>query len=295
MDKNKQNNQKENTTKKCSIENEEKFNSMLSSLEEAFNSGKKIKTGFDDEEIPTHSEVGCELCLNGYITNAEGKLEYCVCYHKHNFNLKVKKSRIPKEYHHYRNLKVPNLRLGKKSYSDLNKPIEVDEPNEELIRIKNNFPTLLNMGWNFLIEGPTGTGKTTISTLIGKIAIRNNKRVLFLELEELRRMWTGEELPVDLQEAKKIIYSVDVLILDDLGKEFASDKSDYFIRNLDGLIRHRISEKKMCIYTTNINQNDITARYDTRITSLLKKQMVHYVLHKKVDLREETGLPDFLM
>lgn len=287
--------QDETTMKQCSNEKEtEQYNSLLTTLEEAFNSGKPIKTGFDDEEIPPHSEIGCELCLNGYITNIEGKLEYCSCYHRHNFNVKLKKSRIPKEYHNYRNLNIPQLRAGKKPYSDLNKPIEVN-PNEELIKIKSNFATLLEQGWNFTIEGPTGTGKTTMATLIGKIALKNNKQVLFLELEELRRMWTGEELPAELQEAKKRIYSVDVLILDDLGKEFASEKSDYFIRNLDGLIRQRGSEKKMIVFTTNVSQINMESRYDERITSLMKKQNIHYVLHRKVDLREETGLPDFLM
>lgn len=286
--------QNETTTTTCSNKDTETYNSLLATLDEAFNNGTKIKTGFEDEEIPSHSEVGCDLCLNGYIYNQEGKLEYCSCYHKHNFLVKLKKSRIPKEYHNHRNINIPQLRAGKKPYSDTeNKPIEIN-PNDELIKIKNNFIPLMEQGWNFTIEGPTGTGKTTMATLIGKIALKNNKKVLFLELEELRRMWTGEELTVELQEAKKIIYSVDVLILDDLGKEFASEKSDYFIRNLDGLIRQRGSEKKMIIFTTNVNQANMKARYDDRIFSLMNKQNIHYVLHRHVDLRTETGLPDFL-
>lgn len=272
-------------------------NPLIALIEEAFQSGKAIKTGFDDLDIPnSESEIGCNRlgCINGYIEK-KGKMDFCECYKDHLFTLKMTKARIPKDYHTYKQVKVEGLQSLKKPYNKgLSEARPVDLRNDT-ITIANNFGSLLDNGWNFMIEGPTGTGKTTLSAIIGRIALQRGKTALFLELEELRRMWTGEELPKDLIEAKKRIYSVDVLILDDLGKEFASERSDYMIKNLDSLIRQRTSEKRMTVYTTNIKEEALLVRYDERIVSLLKKQMVHYILHRKVDLRNESDLPDFLL
>lgn len=279
--------QEENTTTTSS-------NPLINLIEDAIFGNKKIKTGFDDIEIPLgENEIGCPQCMNGYIEN-NGRLEYCSCYRKHLFHLKMRKSRIPKEYHLYKDIKINGLQAGKKPFSNPLNTLKTIDINLDLGKINQNFDALHKEGWNFLVEGPTGSGKTTFASLIGKSALGKNKSVLFLELEELRRMWTGEELSKELEEAKKKIYSVDVLILDDLGKEFASDRSDYMIKNLDSLIRQRTSEQRMIIYTTNITPDALSIRYDERIASLLKKQNIHYILHRKTDLREETGLPDFL-
>lgn len=265
-------------------------------IEDAFQSGKAIQTGFDDLEIPSgDSPVGCNQagCINGYIEK-QGKMDFCHCYKEHLFTLKMTKARIPKDYHTYKQVKIDGLQALKKPY---NKGLSESRPvnlTQDSITIANNFDKLLANGWNFMIEGPTGTGKTTFSAILGRMALQRGKSVLFLELEELRRMWTGEELPPELVQAKKKIYTVDVLILDDLGKEFASERSDYMVKNLDSLIRQRTSEKRMSVYTTNIKEEALLVRYDERIVSLLKKQMVHYILHRKVDLRDESDLPDFL-
>lgn len=272
-------------------------NPLIALIEDAFQSGKTIHTGFDDLDIPnSDSDIGCNRpgCINGYIEK-EGKMDFCECYKEHLFTLKMTKARIPKDYHTYKQVKVEGLQSLKKPYNKGLSEARTVDLRKDSITIANNFGSLLENGWNFMIEGPTGTGKTTLSAILGRIALQRGKTVLFLELEELRRMWTGEELPKDLIEAKKKIYSVDVLILDDLGKEFASERSDYMIKNLDSLIRQRTSEKRMTVYTTNIKEEALLVRYDERIVSLLKKQMVHYILHRKVDLRNESDLPDFLL
>lgn len=269
-------------------------NPLIALIEDAFKTGKPIHTGFEDPEIPTEkSSVGCDNCINGYI-EVNGKMDYCACYKEHLFHLKMTKARIPKDYHPYKQVKIQGLNTIKKPY---NKPLneaKVVNLSEDIRTIFQNYEVLFKDGWNFMIEGPTGTGKTTFASILGRISLNNNKSVLFLELEELRRMWTGEELPPELIEAKKKIYTVDVLILDDLGKEFVSERSDYMLKNFDSLIRQRTSEKRMTIYTTNIKEEALLVRYDERIVSLFKKQMIHYVLHRKIDLRNENGLPDFL-
>lgn len=273
-------------------------NPLMELINDALDSGKPINTGFTDLDLSEgKSAVGCDRngCINGYIETTDGKMEYCECYKEHLFLLKMKKARIPKEYHNYKKINETGLKSIKKPY---NKPFEdarLVNINEDIKKLYSNFNRTIDEGWNFILEGPTGTGKTTFAAIIGRMALHFKYSVLFLELEELRRLWTGETLPPDLAEAKKQIYTVDLLILDDLGKEFNSENSDYMLKNFDSLIRQRTSEKRSTVYTTNLNPDKLSIRYDERIISLLKKQMIHYILHRETDLRNEGDLPDFLL
>lgn len=261
-----------------------------------FESGIEIKTGYNDEDIPKgKNNIGCAKCdYSGYLMK-DGKFDYCDCYIQEQLNVRARKSRIPKEYLQFKNLKIEGLVSKKKPYSSDMADFRDVNPNEDFLKIKKNFLALKEDGWNFILEGPTGTGKTSFACLIGKVAIYHDCTVLFLEMEELRKLWTGETLPEDLIKARLLIHSVDLLILDDLGKEFASEKSNFFLTKFDSLIRSRIAEKKMTIYTTNINQERMVARYDERIYSLLQTKNIHYLLFRDRDLRTETTLPDFLL
>lgn len=267
-------------------------------INDALDSGKPINTGFEDLDLPVgQSVVGCHRkgCINGYIEATDGRMDYCECYKEHLFHLKMKKARIPLEYHNYKKVKEDGLMVAKKPYS---KPVEEGrrvDINEDIKKLYSNINKTIDEGWNFILEGPKGSGKTTFAAIVGRMGLHFNYSVLFLELEEFRRLWTGEELPKDLQEAKKKIYNVDILILDDLGKEFKSEHSDHMLVKLDALIRHRVAEKKTTIFTTNLHKDQLNLRYDERILSLLKQRMIHYIIHRSYDLREEADLPDFLL
>ena len=273
-------------------------NPLMELINDALDSGKPINTGFTDLDLPVgKSVVGChrEGCINGYIETPDGRMEYCECYKEHLFHLKMKKARIPVEYHNYKKVKEDGLRVLKKPYSRPVEQSQMVDINLDIRKLHSNIHKTIDEGWNFILEGPKGSGKTTFASIVGRMALHFKYSVLFLELEEFRRLWTGEELPPDLQMAKKKIYDVDVLILDDLGKEFKSEHSDHMLVKLDALIRHRVAEKKTTIFTTNLDREQLLLRYDERILSLLKQRMIHYIIHRNYDLREEAELPDFLL
>lgn len=267
-------------------------------INDALESGSKISTGYIDEDLPVgKSAVGCNRkgCINGYVETSDGRMEYCECYKEHLFYLKLQKAHIPSEYYPYKQIDVHGLKVAKKPYSRANTYLKEVDVNQDIRNILTNVDRILEEGWNFIIEGPTGSGKTTFGAILARIVLSKGHSALFLELEEFRRLFTGEDLPPDLSDAKKQIYNVDILVLDDLGKEYKSESSDHFVVKLDSVIRQRIADKKTTVFTTNLTAENVSIRYDERLMSLLQKRMIHYVLHRNFDLREETALPDFLI
>lgn len=271
---------------------------LIDLIEDALTAGVKLDTGYIDEDLPTGDSVlGCHRkgCMNGYIERPNGAMAYCECYKEHLFQLKLLEARIPSEYHQYSHIQIDGLQVGKKPFSKPQSDFVRVDINQDIEKIVQNLDTILKDGWNFIIEGPTGSGKTTFASIIARMAITSNRSALFLELEELRRMYTGEELPKSLQDAKKKLNSVDLLILDDLGKEYLNESSEHFPVKLDSLFRQRLADKKTTVFTTNLTSDKISVRYDERFLSLLQKRMVHYLIHRQFDLRYEESLPDFLI
>ena len=62
----------------------------------------------------------------------------------------------------------------------------------------------------------------------------------------------------------------DVVILDDLGMEYQSKKSDWMKGQVDAIITHRYNELKPTIITTNLDADQIIKRYDTRFFDRLR-------------------------
>lgn len=266
-------------------------------MKDKIDNGEEIYTGYMDEEIPKRkSSVGCDRkgCMGGYIMLPNGAMDYCKCYYEYQFKLGLKKAGIPPEYHDIDEVKVDGLKSARKMYSANMGTAKLIDINSMLENYETNLSRVKEEGWNMIFEGPTGCGKTTAACICAKYAVNKGYSVLFAELQDLRKIWTGEQLSKELETLKKDLHNVDFLILDDLGHEFLSDRSDHQLTEMDLLLRKRTSKQLVTIFTTNNNYEDIVKRYDERIASLLKRRMVHIIMKKDTDLREDTGIPDFL-
>jgi DNA replication protein DnaC len=125
-----------------------------------------------------------------------------------------------------------------------------------LSRYFENFETYLNMGCGALLWGNNGCGKTGIAALIAKMARRAKRVVLFVAAADLKRMVIDKDAFDESESMWDRACSVDLLVLDDLGKG-TEDRTGFGMRLLDDLIRKRSAASKVTIITTNTNPDSL--------------------------------------
>ena len=145
---------------------------------------------------------------------------------------------------------------------------------KQLVEFRDNIMEHVENGDGlYIYSSNCGNGKTTWSTKIARKYIVENafkqkheNLVYFINvadyLEELRQSFNDKDVSTkDIDEKLK---SCDLLILDDLGVEKASD---WVIERLYSLINYRVDEEKSMIITSNLTVEEIKTRLNARIAS----------------------------
>ncbi len=121
---------------------------------------------------------------------------------------------------------------------------------------------------NFLLLGNAGTGKTYLSSCIANRALERGKTVyyqtaftLFDIFEKVKFSKVDSE---DLTEITKYVYDVDLLIIDDLGTEFATQ---FTLAVFFDIINLRLTTGKSTIISSNLDFDSLSEIYSQRITS----------------------------
>lgn len=133
-----------------------------------------------------------------------------------------------------------------------------------------DIETSLNDGTGLLLWGPNGTGKTSVAVFIAKEARRRGAPVLFVTAEGLRqgvienRMFKGDVPLIDRAR------TVDVLLLDDFGKEH-SGGSGYTERFYEDLLRQRSSRRLLTLITSNMGIAQLSERYKPSMIEVMKE------------------------
>lgn len=148
-----------------------------------------------------------------------------------------------------------------------------------------NMATLESRGVGLLMWGPNGTGKTSATVVIGKEYRRRGRSLLFLECAELKSAVVSGEMFDDDQTLWERAKSVQVLILDDLGKG-VQDRTGFGMRVIDELIRHRNANQRVTFVTTNI---PIRALHEELKESTMHslKECIHPVKIDGEDMRDD--------
>ncbi len=121
---------------------------------------------------------------------------------------------------------------------------------------------------NLMLTGMPGLGKTFLAVCIGKTVAAQGKKVcyetaisLFDKLERAKFSPNEEN-----QRQASELQSCDLLIVDDLGTEFAGQ---FVIAALYGLLNSRLLAGKAMVVTTNLSWQDMEKRYSPQIASRL--------------------------
>ena len=132
------------------------------------------------------------------------------------------------------------------------KLMEVQEASREVAdKYLREIAEMHGRGVGLLMWGPNGVGKTSLAVVIGKEYRRRGHSLLFLESAELKGAIIHNEAFDEEQTLWDRAKSVDVLLIDDLGKG-VQDSTGFGARVLDELIRHRNANKRVTFITTNM-------------------------------------------
>lgn len=217
----------------------------------------------------------CERCKDtGYITGTAGS-QRCSCYKQQIIN-------------HLFSLSNINLN-GNESFENFNEalyPQEVDQerygiaisPRENIINIKNACMEFTgnidNPGYkNLFFSGRTGVGKTFLSLSIARELLNQGRTVLYLTAPLLFDIITEHKMLAYKEEnynddKYKSIFSVELLIIDDLGTETLSDARYAELLNILNS-RQANSGISACktIISTNLGPKKLFDLYTERIAS----------------------------
>ncbi len=139
--------------------------------------------------------------------------------------------------------------------------------------MKNNYEYCKEYAENFttnspgiFMNGKTGLGKTHLSLAIANVVIDKGFDVYYGTIQSIMDKLEGEHfgrLPRE-ESIKEDILSCDLLIIDDLGTEFATQFTNAELYNI---INSRILASLPTIISTNLDFNDVAEKYSQRVAS----------------------------
>lgn len=163
------------------------------------------------------------------------------------------------------------------------------------------FHNRLQDGRGFILSGDTGGGKTSASIyIIKELCIRNYKEkrkepftMYFMDtlslLEMIKETWDNDN-PNKYEAKKTLDYlsDVDLLVLDDLGAEYAKTM-DWLVSILLKIIKGRSNNNLPTIITTNLNPKELSEKFSEkgygRLASVLTEKFDILVLEGFKDVR----------
>lgn len=169
-------------------------------------------------------------------------------------------------------------------------PRQVMEANLEVV--KSFIKTFDQTKENLLFCGAPGLGKTFMASSVAKELLDAGRSVLYLSAFSLCNTLTDAQfnrLKDALDEDRyDLMFSADLLIIDDLGAEFVNDLSRAMLLDL---INSRLNQQKNTIISTNLTLDEINELYSDRFFSRIRGQFRPMTFFGD-DLRLQKGMAD---
>ncbi len=215
-----------------------------------------VKLGLPEDY--TEVKYTCKLCSDsGFI-----ETKMCKCFREMLITENIKSSGM-------------GTLIEKQSFENFNLDFYKNNA-DDYERMKNNFEYAKKFAESFgkgiktlMFMGPTGTGKTHVSTAIAKTVIEKGYEVLYDSAQNIVSAFEADRFksgygPYEPKADKYL--ECDLLILDDLGTEFVNQ---FTVSCLYNLINTRQNKGLSTVISTNLDYDELTAKYQDRIFSRL--------------------------
>jgi len=196
----------------------------------------------------------CTICKG---TGLDDDANDCTCYKKYIRYVKLASSNIPKEYW---SLKLDDFKGDKTSLSVVQRYID-------------NIEKAYKNGLGLTFLGPNGRGKTFLSSIILKTAIKKDYSAFFITMAELIKLiQKGFDESDKIEYYERTIKNSQFLCLDNLGSEYRNlhNFGGFIVAEFDILMRFRKSNLLPTLLTTNLSTDEFKKAYGKSVDSLLQ-------------------------
>ena len=147
---------------------------------------------------------------------------------------------------------------------------------DQLMKYLDGHTNFVGRGIGLLLSGSYGSGKTMLATLLLKELVKVGYRCMATTFSETVEAFTAGWKSMDDQRyfREKFVNS-DVLLLDDLGREFRS-KNSLNETTFDNLLRSRVQGGRPTFITTNMSMDELEDGYGGAAISLLREVCLEY-------------------
>ena len=261
------------STAKCILNNNNSsyLDNLKNEIEKLKIQQKNIFKTLNIDEDYLKPNYECKLCNDtGYLTQ-DYHTVMCQCLKQKLLNIEYNKcniSNLDKENFSNFNFSYYSDDVNKEKYNSNISPREnikiIKKICEEFI---DNFDDPSSK--NLLFTGNTGLGKTFLSNCIANELLKAGKTVLYqtapVMLDTIIDYRFGKS---NNQNICNYIYSVDLLIIDDLGTETMNDiKFTELFNIINTRLLHSSNSTTKTIISTNLNMKNLSQKYDERIVS----------------------------
>ena len=161
---------------------------------------------------------------------------------------------------------------------------------KKAIEFCDNIENAYENGLGMVLHGGNGTGKSMLSTMILKSALRKGKSIRFITMAETVMKMKGKiSNPADEVFYEDKVKGADFLCLDNLGSEYRPQNfGPYTLAEFDILARFRRRNLLPTIITTNLSVEEFVKQYGTSISSLFQASSLFIKVEGR-DFRKEQG------
>lgn len=270
------------TKKMIYLEENDKEKAIEIMNAEIFELRKKVNqilsvNGYKPDDLKP--KFDCMICEDKGVIDTDHGNEFCKCYIQTAINRAFADSNL----HRLKEENFSTFDFGyysaKANKAEFNSNVS---PQENIKDIKQNA---LNFVQNFSLEGEknllftgsTGLGKTFLSNCIAKELLEKGYTVMYqtapVLIDKIIEYKFAKDKTTEGFDFKREIQNVDLLIIDDLGIETASE---YRYEEWFNIINARINNNKKMIISTNLSLKDLNEKYEERIVSRIIGEFTIY-------------------
>jgi len=232
----------------------------------------------ENERIWQRTVGSCNLCDHkGYLRDPVKGLYSCKCRIEYYQYLKWRNAGIP-----------PNF--CEKTISDYTTPHP--EVTDAIVRYIVQLDDMFRDGIGLYMWGDFGVGKSGLAVEILKEALRRGKyEVAFMFWPEVMKKLTAfDEVPADVRaETEKQLLTLDFVVIDDVGREYRREGSNWVSSNVDSIFRQRMHLGVPTILTSNFSMEHVRTMYGDSLASVFRGNLVEVRVEAEKDHRPSEG------
>lgn len=167
------------------------------------------------------------------------------------------------------------------------KGIHDEDTSHVVKRYMEDIHENLDEGVGLMFWGNNGIGKTSAACVVAKAVRRTGASVLFTTAENLRTAVISKEVFSDFQSTEQRASTVDLLVLDDLGKEHVGS-TGWNETYWENLFRLRGATKKSTLVTCNVDPDGLKKKYHASMLEVMK-ETIYPIMVSGENRRDETA------